>query len=348
MRSVIRSTAVGGRLPSVRQIMRNCSANKVVVDRALAKLQGEGIIESRPRSGFYRIGGVVTTRKTVDYLFFGVAEGIRNGTFHNEIATTLISVMARRERFLRIHILREEPNVSGIIEDLVSQSRPEVLLACVDLDNLYLAQWFVERKIPYLHVFPNLAQPVEPSVTLDDTNIVRQQIEYLVQLGHRSVAYLHAVQEEEFSRPADQRRDAFCRLAMEYRLPTRSHQVRYVGYEEKYVYRQTKELLLGDKRPTAMIIYDQHVKPVYAAIRSLGLTPGRDVSVIGCDDLPWTQYVDPPLTTIRVPRQRAAERICQTLDELVAGKPAGKKIIETDLIVRESTGPLSGKHKASP
>ena len=71
VRSAIQATAVGGRLPSVRQIMRDCSANKVVVDRMLAKLQGEGMIESRPRSGFYRTGGVVTTRKTVDYLFFG-------------------------------------------------------------------------------------------------------------------------------------------------------------------------------------------------------------------------------------------------------------------------------------
>lgn len=346
MRSVIQATAVGGRLPSVRQVMRDCRANKVVVDRALAKLQGEGVIEARPRSGFFRVGGVVTARKVVDYLFFGHPGGFRSETFHNDIATTLVSAFAKQDRFLRIHVMREEPDASAIVEDIVSQPRAEVILACINIENLHFAQRFSERNVPYLHVFPNLAQPIEPSVTLDDAQIVRQQIEHLVQLGHRRIAYLHAVQEGEYSRPIDQRRDNFCRLAMEYKLQTQAHQVCFVGWEEEHIYRKTKDLLSEHHRPTALIIYDQHLKPVYAAIRSLGLAPGRDVSVIGCDDKSWAEYVDPPLTTIRVPRQQVAELICRALKECIAGNPVKTKFIETEVIVRESTNPLPGKRNA--
>jgi hypothetical protein len=35
-------------------------------------------------------------------------------------------------------------------------------------------------------------------------------------------------------------------------------------------------------------------------LRFFRLVPGKDVSVMGTDDMPWAEHVDPPLTSVRL------------------------------------------------
>lgn len=43
------------------------------------------------------------------------------------------------------------------------------------------------------------------------------------------------------------------------------------------------------------------------------LQPGRDVAVIGFDDVPMAQYLRPPLTTLRQPIAEVGERVVKRL-----------------------------------
>jgi len=77
------------------------------------------------------------------------------------------------------------------------------------------------------------------------------------------------------------------------------------------------------------------------AIRDAGLEPGRDVAVIGFDDIEAAALAHPPLTTIRQDRERlgivAAERALELIEHADTTPP--DTIIPVELVVRGSTSP---------
>jgi DNA-binding LacI/PurR family transcriptional regulator len=81
-----------------------------------------------------------------------------------------------------------------------------------------------------------------------------------------------------------------------------------------------------------------------AALRDADLNVPEDISLIGFDDIPWAQYSDPPLTTIRLPAQELAKTACEVLLDLLhdVEPKAKKQILDTELVVRKSCRNLKG------
>ena len=77
---------------------------------------------------------------------------------------------------------------------------------------------------------------------------------------------------------------------------------------------------------------------VKSALRVAGLEIPKDISIIGFDDIPWAQYSDPPLTTIRLPAQEMASEACILLLDLMKGSVPNERnlILDTELVVRKS------------
>ena len=77
-------------------------------------------------------------------------------------------------------------------------------------------------------------------------------------------------------------------------------------------------------------------------IRAAGLHVPGDISVLGFDDIEISNFLQPPLTTIRVPR---AEIGVSAFNALYAanrrrGNAGTEHRISTELVIRESTGPV--------
>ena len=108
--------------------------------------------------------------------------------------------------------------------------------------------------------------------------------------------------------------------------------------------RQAMHVLLNlspDHRPTAVVaVSDLMAIGVMNAIYEAGLQPGRDVAVVGFDDIPTSQYLRPPLTTLRQPIAEVGERVVSMLLHLIQGEelPERKVLLPPRLIVRESSG----------
>jgi DNA-binding LacI/PurR family transcriptional regulator len=79
-----------------------------------------------------------------------------------------------------------------------------------------------------------------------------------------------------------------------------------------------------------------------AALSEAGLVPGRDVLIAGHDDLSFSSFVSPALTTVRQPRAAIGEKAVRTAVDLVTS-PASRKhrriniTLDPQLIVRTST-----------
>ena len=80
-------------------------------------------------------------------------------------------------------------------------------------------------------------------------------------------------------------------------------------------------MLAGPEPPTAVITNsDYTAHAVYKAARELGLRIGPEVSVVGHDDLPTSELLDPPLATIRLNRREMGRAL---MLRLLARVPLG-------------------------
>ena len=96
----------------------------------------------------------------------------------------------------------------------------------------------------------------------------------------------------------------------------------------------------SDARPTAIIAFnDLMAIGVIEGARSIGLQAGIDFAVTGFDDAPFTQYLNPPLTTVRQPVWEIGERAIELLLNILNGRVGASQqiLVAPELVIRRSS-----------
>lgn len=108
---------------------------------------------------------------------------------------------------------------------------------------------------------------------------------------------------------------------------------------EQSGYDLTRQLLETGQRPDALITgNDNMAVGAYRAIHEFNLKIPADIAVASFNDIPVAQFLNPPLTTVRLP----AEEIGQTAVEMLAERFSGRStpkcaLLASRLILRAST-----------
>ena len=101
--------------------------------------------------------------------------------------------------------------------------------------------------------------------------------------------------------------------------------------------------LLNLEPPLSAVFVASDVVAIGAmkAIRDHDLKIPEDIALAGFDDVSFSRYILPPLTTIRLPAVELAYQASEMLIQLINGEePPRKKVcLGTDLIIRASSGP---------
>jgi DNA-binding LacI/PurR family transcriptional regulator len=101
-----------------------------------------------------------------------------------------------------------------------------------------------------------------------------------------------------------------------------------------------------EQRPSAVATAnDMMALGAMHAIRSRGLSIPGDITVIGFDDIAMAAHANPPLTTISPPKfEIGSWAMRKILDQIKNDTRDGKDytIMESPLVVRESSGPYGG------
>lgn len=102
-----------------------------------------------------------------------------------------------------------------------------------------------------------------------------------------------------------------------------------------------RQLLAMDNPPTALMCgHDLIASGAMQAIVEMGMRPGTDVAIIGCDNHPLGPYLTPPLTTFSAPTLEAGRRMVELLLALLGGRSpeALQEVWSPELILRSSHG----------
>ncbi|MBC7227834.1 MAG: LacI family DNA-binding transcriptional regulator [Thermoflexales bacterium] len=179
-----------------------------------------------------------------------------------------------------------------------------------------------------------------PYVDVDNAAGTRMAVEHLVKLGHRRIA---VIAWPEDSLTGSYRLQGYLEGMAAAGLPVDPAWIVRTEHSEA-AGRQAMGALLAlppDRRPTAVVtMSDLMAIGAMNGLYEAGLQPGRDVSVVGFDDVPMAQYLRPPLTTVRQPVAEVGAKVVEMLLKIIRGEPLPERkvLLPPRLIVRESSG----------
>jgi LacI family transcriptional regulator len=185
--------------------------------------------------------------------------------------------------------------------------------------------------------------PNRPGISLlkvDYHHGILQGVQHLTALGHRNIAFISG---PVTLHSAQSRRTAFSASLKECGITPNPAWIVEGNHTMEGGVAAMERLLAAKKMPTAvMCSNDMTAIGVLHKLYRAGLRVPDDLSVIGFDDIHITEVTIPPLTTVQMSRFELARAAVTALRAHVENPddPAPKRDykIQTDLIVRESTG----------
>ena len=203
------------------------------------------------------------------------------------------------------------------------------------------------RAIPLVVLDPT-GEPLHqtPSVGATNWNGGLAATRHLTELGHTRIAMISGPTEWPCCRA---RLDGY-RAAMDAAgVPVHPDLVRISTLYVEGGLRDARALLSLPDPPTAIFAAnDLQALGVYEAARQAGARIPEDLSVVGFDDLAFTQWAGPPMTTVRQPLTQMGRTAAKLAVEIASGKTPEHNRVElaTTLVVRQSTAPPGGKVSA--
>lgn len=118
---------------------------------------------------------------------------------------------------------------------------------------------------------------------------------------------------------------------------------------EQSGYDLTRQLLESGQRPDALVTgNDNMAVGAYRAIHEFNLKIPSDIAVASFNDIPVAQFLNPPLTTVRLPAEEIGQSAVDMLFERMSGRSTPKcALLAARVILRASTLP-KGKSPTKP
>ena len=180
------------------------------------------------------------------------------------------------------------------------------------------------------------------SVTADAWIGTLQALEHLYSLGHREIAYIGgSIFDDSGKKGIDTRQKIYSTFMEGKSIGTEN--LMYNGANLSFAegFSLAGELLKSPHMPSAVFCAnDTMTTGVITKFKEAGIKIPEDISIVGFNDLPSVKYMDPPLTTVKIPIEDIAIASSELLDSIISG--GGKRLpmkisIPTSLKIRKST-----------
>jgi LacI family transcriptional regulator len=220
---------------------------------------------------------------------------------------------------------------------LIEGSRVDAILLARTRRDDPRVRYLLDRGAPF--VVHGRCEETRPYafVDIDGAAACKAATERLICFGHRRIGLINAAPHYMFAH----HRELGWRAALAAAgLPPGP--IRHAEPSEEAGFALMRELLGEPGPPTAVLCAtDRLAIGALHAVSQAGLRAGRDISLIGYDDLPMAACTDPPLTTIAQSIAQAGARMVAMLTALLDGADPATltEVWPAQLIPRASDGP---------
>jgi DNA-binding LacI/PurR family transcriptional regulator len=291
--------------------------------------------------------GYKSKRSTVSFQPTVVALiGFAENTYFAEIVSGIQDQAGRHGVLVNIVVNQKEPDFSSRFCRWIMRTAPSGLVLCISnaIPDEDLRRVRDMGHVPIVAI--NNPAKVEgiPTIRIDYERAMEKIVRHIIQFKHKRIAFLNGF-ENSYSSRAKRVGVETALQKLGLTLDEELHVERASTVEGGFQAMNILFDLPAGRLPTAVIASsDQMALGAMHAIRSRGLVIPGDMAVVGFDDIAMAAHANPPLTTISPPKFEIGARAMQLLLANDAGEPSVRdeyQIMESPLIVRESSGPCS-------
>lgn len=195
----------------------------------------------------------------------------------------------------------------------------------------------VHNRVPLVTMDRRIVGPGLSDVQIDYYSGILEAVRHLKSLRHTRIGYIGGSIGPTIS---DHHRDGFIKAMKKNSLKVDTELMRAGDYRISGGERAMVELLNLRPYPTAVIAAnDLTAIGALRALHARGLSVPSDVSVVGFDDIELADLFQPPLTTVKLPRQQLARQLFKALEGLQSdAQSLGTQYeVAGSLVVRKST-----------
>ncbi len=225
----------------------------------------------------------------------------------------------------------------AILDSMKSRHVDGLILATAHRKDLAV-NTCIDEQIPLVLVNRSIDSHAVTEVINDDEKGISLAIEHLLELGHRSIAYLGGPPDTSTGRD---RHQAFKKIMRAHGLePDPELIVNCAAFTEPEGHLGFLSLLKKHRHFSAVVAAnDLLALGCFDALQESELRCPQDISVTGFNDTPFMDRLSPPLTTVQIPLDEMGAKAAQLLLNLIRDPQIDSETIKLKpkLVVRGST-----------
>lgn len=227
----------------------------------------------------------------------------------------------------------DRSQVGGLVLTPPISEMPEVLSA------------LNKRKTPFVRILSGSQAPDKksPCIFVDDRTAAYKITQYLIDLGHKSIAFLGG---EETHKSNSERLEGYKAALKANKIALDKKMIIPGEFSFESGVKRTRQLLASNLKPTAVFACNDEIAAgTLFAARIQGVDVPHQLSIVGFEDSPFSRQAWPNLTTAQQPNATIAERATALLIETIRkdGRDVDSEGFYPQLIVRDSTCPAPSK-----
>ena len=201
---------------------------------------------------------------------------------------------------------------------------------CTSMDRV--KQMLSNYKMPCVLIASQIDGYVD--VGYDNRDGVRQALEYLIwEVKCRRIGMTGG---SSTNLDAQERKETFFSVLKEYKLPVEDDL-----YIEGTLTRQNREIVSAflDRNPgldAVFCVNDDTALGLYEELKRRDIQPGRDISVVGFDDIVAAARANPPIASVRADGGMLGEEALKMALEVLRGEPVKSRKVPTHFVLRDS------------
>jgi DNA-binding LacI/PurR family transcriptional regulator len=333
---------------SIKDIAKRVGVSHSTVSRALC---GSTLISQETTKRIqqaalemgYRPSFAARSLKTNQSQVLGVVVSNIDDPFFSEILQGIEDVAQESGYSLFIAASHRDLDREDMIVRAMRQHRVDGVIICSTSFSAAQSRELLEYLTPIVVVNNQAAEDYRYSIYNDDVDGSRQVTRHLIDLGHRKIAYLG---NSISGRTTLDRQTGFQQEMAAAGLPIPEVYIHQVpGSEPEQGIDGLEHFLELAERPTALVCFNDTLAiGVLKGLQQAGIRAPEDISLTGFDNILFSAYTNPALTTFDQPKRSIGEEAAHLLLGLLRGgaenNPPGDSkihILKGRLLVRKST-----------
>lgn len=244
---------------------------------------------------------------------------------------------AREEGYnLLISYLNEKDNKMDVLRILEETAPDGILLLATEMTAADVEP-FEQLALPVVLLDSFFEGIWQDTIVINNRQGAYEAVKYLAESGHREIGYLHS---SVWINNFDERKDGFLKALHDFEIKLNKRHLLEVEPTLEGAYNDVCNILAAaPPLPTAFFADNDIIAcSAIKAFRENGISIPQDVSLIGFDDMPFCEMIEPPLTTLRVFKQRMGRIAVRRLIEKIEKSPEEviKVEVNNELVERKS------------